>query len=273
MRVSVDRAQLFYSTRGKGPPCLVPTAIGTQPYEQLMPPALSERLTLAFVDLRGGGESTGDPTELTFDLLAEDLEAIRMDLGAERVAVLGHSILGALAIEYGRRRPRSVSHVIIAGTPPFGSMSRLSAEAAACFEEDASEERKQALRANLAGLPEGATLGQLMLAQTPARFFDARFDAAPLFAGAVARPRLLTHIMSSMTAAWDITAGADSLRVPLLITHGRYDYTVPCRLWEGVADRLPAATLRIFERSGHHPFFEEPEAFARTVTEWYRETC
>lgn len=57
-----------------------------------------------------------------------------------RVAVLGHSILGVLAIEYGRRFPGSVSHVIVVGTPPSGDMALLAAKSAAFFEEDASED-------------------------------------------------------------------------------------------------------------------------------------
>jgi pimeloyl-ACP methyl ester carboxylesterase len=72
-----------------------------------------------YVDLRGSGLSTGEPSQLTFDVLAGDLEAVRQDVGAERVVVLGYSILGALAIEYGRRRPVSVSHVITAGSSPL----------------------------------------------------------------------------------------------------------------------------------------------------------
>ncbi len=268
MIVSTGGADLFYSTRGTGPPCLVLSAIGTRPYEHLTPPPLSDRLTLVYADLRGGGQSTGEPADLTFDVLADDLEAIREDLRVPRIAVLGHSILGILAIEYGRRRPAHVSHVIVAGTPPAGDMARLSAKAAAFFEEDASEDRKQALRDNLARLPERPTLGQAMLAQTPTRFFDARFDAAPLFAGSIASPRLLQHLMGVLTAAWDVTSDPASLRVPMFIAHGRHDYTVPYVLWEGAVPRLPRATLRLFERSGHHPFFEEPEAFTQAVTEW-----
>ena len=111
MAVSVKGAELFYSTRGSGPSCLVLSAIGTEPYKRLTPPQLSDRLRLVYVDVRGSGRSTGDPTDLTFEVLAADLEAIRVDLGVDRIAVLGHSILGVLAIEYGRRRPASVSRV------------------------------------------------------------------------------------------------------------------------------------------------------------------
>lgn len=268
MKVSVKRAELFYSTRGSGPACLVLSAIGTEPYKRLTPPQLSDRLRLVYVDLRGGGRSTGDPTDLSFDVLAADLEAIRVDLGVERIAVLGHSILGVLAIEYGRRRPASVSHVIAVGTPPSGDMARLSAKSASFFEEDASEARKQLLRGNMAKLPSGASMGQTMLAQTPMRFYDARFNAAPLFAESDFKPGLLKHIMGTLTPEWNINVGSSSLCMPIFIALGRYDYTVPYVLWDGVAPKLPYATMQIFEQSGHQPFFEEPDRFSATLSEW-----
>jgi proline iminopeptidase len=268
MTVSINGAELFYSTRGDGPMCLVLSAIGAKPYERLTPSQLSDRLRLVYVELRGSGRSTGEPTDLTFDVLADDLEAIRIDLGVERIAVLGHSILGALAIEYGRRCPASVSHVIAVGTPPSGDMARLSAKAASFFEEDASEDRKRILRDNLAKLRADASLGQTVFAQTPMRFFDARFDAALLFAGADAKPRLVKHIMGTLTPEWDVTVGSSSLRVPIFIAHGRYDYTVPYVLWEGIAAKLPNATLQIFGQSGHQPFFEEPDRFIAALADW-----
>ncbi len=268
--VSVDGAELFYTTRGNGPVCLVLCSIGTKPYEIQMPSQLSDHLQLVFVDLRGGGRSTGEPSDLTFDVLASDLEAVRAALGAERVSVLGHSILGSLAIEYGRRCPDSVSHVITAGTPPFGDMARVSALATSFFEEDASEERKQVLRDNLAKLPPDASMGQFLFAQTPLRFFDAHIDAAPLFVEASAKPELITHLVGTLTAGWDVTTAAPPLRVPHFHAHGRHDYVVPHVLWEGVVDRLPTTTFRLFERSGHQPFFEEPEAFVESVMDWMK---
>jgi proline iminopeptidase len=268
MKVFTKGAELFYTTIGEGPVCIVLSAIGTKPYERMMPAQLSDRMKLVFVDLRGGGRSTGEASELTFDVLAEDLEAVRADLGVEKMAVLGHSILGVLAMEYGRRRPASVSHVIAAGTPPRGNMARLQAKATAFFEADASEDRKRALRENMAALPAGASLAQMVMAQAPMRFFDPRLDVAPLFAEAEAKPALLGHLMGALTHTWDITGAAESLRVPILLVHGRYDYTVPRALWDGIVERLPTATMEVFGRSGHHPFFEEPEKFASVVTEW-----
>ena len=268
MKVPAAGADLYYTVRGSGPLCLVLSGIGTGPYERMSPPALSAWFTLAFVDLRGSGRSTGDPADLTFDRLAEDLEAVRSDLDVPQVAVLGHSILGMLAIEYGRRKPGRVSHVIVAGTPPFGDLVRVSTTAAAFFEADASEDRKAVLRENHAHLPPDASVMDAMLADTPKRFFDPRFDAAPLFAGRVARPALLTHVMTTLGPRWDVSEGRDSLRVPLFVAHGRYDYVVPWTLWRDVAERLPDATLRLFEESGHQPFFEEPLRFAAELVAW-----
>jgi proline iminopeptidase len=266
--VSVKGAELHFSARGTGPTCLVLTGIGTRPYERQTPPELSDRLRLVYVDLRGSGRSTGEPADLTFDLLADDLEAVRNDLGLEQVCVLGHSILGALALEYGRRCPESVSHVIAVGTPPIGDMTQVATAANAFFEEDASQGRKQALRESLAGLPAGPSLRQALLAQSPRRFFDPRFDAAPFLPEASSNPRLLMHLLMTLLPRWDVRVGSSTLRVPTFIALGRYDYVMPHSLWEGVAPSLPNATLRVFLESGHQPFFEEPERFADEVKGW-----
>jgi len=268
MTVSVKGAELFYSKRGKGPVCLVPTAMGTEPYERQMPPQLSADRQLVFVDLRGGGRSTGDPSVLSFDQVAEDLEAVRVDLGADSVSVLGHSILGALAIEYGRRCPQTVSHVVAVGTPPRGDMEWLLSAAMEFFERDASEERKAAWRDNLAELPPGTPFERSFPAQAPLRFFDYRTDMTALYEGAVMRPELLGHLFGSLTKDWDVTVDPGSLEVPILLAHGRYDYTVPHSPWEEIEPLLPTATRRLFSRSGHQPFYEEPDEFARVMTEW-----
>jgi proline iminopeptidase len=243
---------MHYDLRGHGPAVLVPSAIGARPYQRQLPAALDEHFTMVFVELRA------EP--LDFDGFADDFEAVRRAIGAERVAILGHSVLGMLAIEYARRRPERVSRAIAVGTPPRGDMRALQARSSAFFAERASAERKQILADNLARLPAGAPPAQAVLAQTPLRFFDPRFDAAPLFAEATPSPALLQHLLGTLAPSWDVTAGPP-LAVPLALAHGRHDYTVPHPLWDDVLPRLPTARLEIFEQSGHQPFVEEPERF------------
>jgi proline iminopeptidase len=268
MIVSVEGAEIFYATRGTGVPCIMPSLVGTKPMESLTPAPLADRFQFTYVDVRGGGRSTGEPSDLTFDVLARDLDAVRADLGVDRVAVLGYSIGGALAVEYGRRFPAHVSHVILAGTPPSGDMGRLAAASTRFFEEDGSEERKQILRENIARLPPGTPPAAAVLAQTPMRFFDPRADVRALYVGSEFNPRLLEHVLGTLLARWDITSDVGSLRVPTFIAHGRYDYVVPHVMWDGIVETLPSTTFSLFERSGHQPFFEEPQRFADAVVEW-----
>jgi len=267
MNVKVDGAELHCTAHGTGPVCLVLTGIGTRPYER-QTAALTRRLSLVYVDLRGSGRSSGEASDLTLERVAEDLEAVRTQLRTERVAVFGHSVLGVLAIEYGRRRPSSVSHVIAVGTPPSGNMAVLAAKAKVFFEQDASDERKRVLRENLAALPPDAPLGQVFMAQTPLRFFDPRADAAPLFEGAEHRPAFLAHSLGPLTGSWDVREDTGAPSVPTFLALGRYDYIVPHVLWDGVVDELPAFKRHLFERSGHQPFVEEPERFEETLGAW-----
>ena len=74
--------------------------------------------------------------------------------------------------------------------------------------------------------------------------------------------------MGTLTLGWSVSDGSSSLRVPIFVAHGRYDYTVPYVLWDGVAKALPNATLQIFDQSGHQPFFEEPDRLAEALSEW-----
>ena len=214
------------------------------------------------------GRSTGSAADLTFDRVAEDVDAIRAHLGVDRVVVLGHSITGMLALECGRRRPERISHVIAVGTPPSGDMRALTARSAAFFEAEAGDDRKQRMQRNRAALPPEPSMRQMVLAQTPMRFHDDSVDAEGLFEGAVSSPELLTHIMGTLARGWTIAADPASLTVPVLIAHGHSDYTVPHVLWDGIPATLPDATFHLFEASGHQPFFEEPERFTAVVTEW-----
>lgn len=268
MGATARGADIHFTTRGAGPACLVLSSIGTAPYELQMPAALDARAQLVFVDVRGSGRSSGDVADLTFDVLAEDLEIVRRALGHEQVAVLGHSMLGAFALEYARRCPATVSHAIVVGTPPDGDMRALQAQGAAFFEQEASPARKQRLRDNLSHLDPATPPALAMLAQTPMRFYDPSFDAASIFVGAQVKPQVLMHILGTMLPGWSVSSAAPALRTPMLIAHGQHDYVVPWALWADIVKDLPTATLRVFEKSGHQPFFEEPAEFAAVFGDW-----
>jgi len=271
MLISTHEAEIHSVVRGEGPVCLVLSIIGTAPYERQLPAALDARLRLAFVDPRGGGRSTGHAADLSFDRLAADLDAVRAALGVQRVLLFGHSIVGMLALEAARRLGERAAGVIAVGLPPHGDVTALGAEGERRFAAEASAERQAILRDNLANLPADATPAQGMYAQTPLRFFDPRFDAPPLFVGAEIRPELFGRVLGELAPGWRAEDALDALGqagVPVLLAHGRHDYVAPVGFAEELAAGHPGTTLRIFERSGHQPFVEEPEVFVTAIVEW-----
>jgi pimeloyl-ACP methyl ester carboxylesterase len=55
------------------------------------------------------------------------------------------------------------------------------------------------------------------------------------------------------------------VRVPTLLLTGHYDPQMPPACAQELAAGIPNARLVLFERSGHYPFLEEPEAFWAAV--------
>src|SRR5439155_19360205 len=78
---------------------------------------LGDLLRLVYYDHRGNGRSGRPPVEtLTLAQLAADADALRAHLGLEKVAVLGHSYGGCVALQYALRYPRRLSHLFLVGT-------------------------------------------------------------------------------------------------------------------------------------------------------------
>jgi pimeloyl-ACP methyl ester carboxylesterase len=62
------------------------------------------------------------------------------------------------------------------------------------------------------------------------------------------------------------------LKVPVFFFLGRHDHWVPSACSVAYFDLLaaPSKTLRWFERSGHEPFVNEPDAFNAAMVERVR---
>ncbi len=58
-----------------------------------------------------------------------------------------------------------------------------------------------------------------------------------------------------------------SLRVPLLVAHGRQDYVVLPTMAEHVLETCPKATASWYDDVGHAPFLEDPARFNRELAE------
>jgi pimeloyl-ACP methyl ester carboxylesterase len=100
----------------------------------------------------------------------------------------------------------------------------------------------------------------------------ARFTARPIAIRdwfRPARPRAAWGTRVSRRLDYSRRLGL--VRAPTLVTVSRFDPQMPPACGEELARGIPNARLVPFERSGHYPFIEEPDAFWASVQSFLAE--
>jgi proline iminopeptidase len=269
--------QLGYEIEGKGPNALV---IGSAIYyPRIFSPHLRKHLRMIFVDHRGfaNGPQTISQEEYELDVVLDDIEKVRQELGLGKVIIMGHSGHGFMALEYAKKYPHNVSHVVnIAISPDLSPTSHQAADQ--YFRELATSERIAFLEENLKYLadeiqadPEKRFL-KFAIRNGPRTWFDYQFNAAPLWEGIHVNMPIIDHLWGVVFRDIDITHGLDKLDVPVFLALGRYDFLVaPASSWVPFLPHFKDLTLEIFEQSGHNPPYEEPDLFDTELLRWLAE--
>lgn len=266
--------ELGYVVEGEGRPALV---IGSAVYyPRTFSAELRRSLRMAFVDHRGFAPADGEVTAADFalDVVLEDVERVRRHLGLEQVVVVGHSGNGYIALEYAKRYPRHVTHVVLIATGPSHSPAH-AALTEAHWQEAVCPERKAKLDADLQHLPaeiEAAPEKRFVTfcIRLGARsWYDPAFDAAPLWEGVGVNMVGIDHLWGEAFRDLDVRAGLEGLEVPVLLALGRFDYLVtPHFAWEPYRAHFRDLTVRVFDRSSHTPQLEEPRLFDQELLGW-----
>ncbi|GIF17680.1 pimeloyl-ACP methyl ester carboxylesterase [Actinoplanes tereljensis] len=108
---SAAGTELHYELRGEGPPLICHPGGPGRPASYLDDLG-GVAHTLVLLDPRGTGESE-PATPCAFSDLADDLELLRVHLGAERLDVLGHSAGAWPVLAYAARHPSRVSRLVL----------------------------------------------------------------------------------------------------------------------------------------------------------------
>jgi proline iminopeptidase len=248
-------------------------------YPRVFSQTLREHLRLVFLDHRGfaAAPSPIDPTSFELETLIDDIERARQELGLERVAVMGHSGHAYMALEYGKKYSANVSHVVMIGIAP--DLSAASQEAAERYwQESVSPDRKAVFQANLQRLPD-AELAKRPLSERfiqtyirngPKIWFDPKFDSTPLWEG-VELNEVVERVWGEVFPKIDLTQGLDTFDRPVFLSLGRYDFLVaPPSSWDPLRPHFRNLTVRVFERSGHTPQYEEAALFDAELLGWMK---
>lgn len=267
-----DGTRLHYRVHGDGEPLLVVPGGPMRSADYLGDlGGLSERRSLALLDLRGTGASAApaDPASYRCDRQVGDVEALRAELGLDRIDLLGHSAGAELAVLYAARHPGRIRTLTLVtpGLLPLGLVVT-------------GEQRREAVAAR-AGEPwypaameafDRAVAGTATDADwellTP--FTYGRWDAAAQ-AHAAAGARQSNDEAARIyrdPAAFDPAATAAALTeldAPVLVMAGELDGGPRPETVAAAAAFFPKGTSVVRPGAGHFPWLDDPAGFTAAV--------
>lgn len=266
-----DGTRLAYHLRGAGDPLVVLPGGPMRASAYLGDlGGLVRHRRLVLPDLRGTGESEvpADPASYRCDRLVDDVEALRRELGLERMDLLGHSAGGSLAMLYAARYPDRVARLVLVTVTPRA----LDLPATA-------EERLAAARLR-AGEPwfehafpvfKAWLAGERDFDDALVPFFYGRWDATA--AAHAAREEAETNEVAAdvygSEGAYDppaTRAALARLTAPVLVLAGELDGGPSPALARRAAAVLPHARCVVQPGAGHYPWLDDPEWFTDRVT-------
>src|SRR5215211_6882151 len=267
-----DGTRLTYHQAGEGRPliCLPGGPMQASAYLGDLG-GLSEHRSLVSLDLRGTGESAvpADPASYRCDRLVDDVEALRVHLGLDRIDLLGHSAGAALALLYAARHLDRVSRLTLVNPSP---------RAVGLEVTDLDRRQVAELRRGEAWFPDAfAALQRIWSGGATAADWNA---IAPFTYGrwdAVTQAHLAREASQTNTdaAAVYYSAGAldpqatrtslAHLRAPVLVVAGEYDVALPPKCAAEYAGLFGQAELAVQPGGGHYPWLDDPEWLVQTL--------
>lgn len=226
---------------------------------------------IIFYDQRGTGKSSvvEKDGQCTLADQLTDLEALQEHLEYDQIDILGHSWGGFLGMAYTARYPKKVRRLILVDSAApriedtvilFKNIfpETVERQNAVAFAEELGDE--DAIQADLAEYDK-------MLCYSPEKrdAWVAQVD-----------PASFRHHVSQMlfqdAQRFNLNPELKKFRQPTLVISGRYDINVAPSVAYAIHHSIPNSRFEVFERSGHLPWFEEPEPFAHVVDQFLSES-
>ena len=261
--VSAGGAKLHIVERGQGLPLFVlhgGPGMESNYFRPYLEP-LEAAFRVVYIDQPGQGlsERFAPSRPYTMPQAVEAIEALRVALGYDRIALLGHSYGGFVAQLYAQRFPQSLAALVLVDTAASADWN---AEANANINRVATPEQR--------GL--GLSLSDdERIRRVLALYFDppdqARADA--FMDKLISSPQAWRQLTATPEfQSFDMRPHHGSMRVPTLVVVGENDMITTPGQARTIAAGIPGARLEVFPRTGHNPFVEETAAFNALVRDF-----
>lgn len=256
-----DGLALHYLSEGRGGAVLLLHGLGgfAEAWRHNLP-VLGRHARVIALDLPGFGRSAKPRGPYPLAFFAGAIESFRNELGLERLALIGHSLGGAVGVAYAVAYPARVERVALLGAVVPG------------FDYRASWVYRLLAAPGLGELLAGCLwpgLLRVALAQCFARPEPEEVDflVRTSYADRTSPEGQAAFLSTLRSVSADFVAENERYRaalgvlaLPVLLVHGFKDRVVPVAHSKAVASALPNAQVRWLEGCGHFPQIECREA-------------
>lgn len=212
------------------------------------------------------------PEMWTVELYLDEVNAVRAALELDHVHLLGQSWGGMLAMEYALTQPVGLESLTVASSP--ASMIQWVQEANRLRGNLPPTVQTALLKHEEAGTfddPEYVKAMQVFYDRHVCRVVPNPEYVTRSFASIGVNPEVYHtmngpsefHVIGTLKQ-WDIIDRLGEIRVPTLVTSGRFDEATPL-IASTVHKGIPGSRWEIFEASSHMPHAEEPERYRAVV--------
>jgi pimeloyl-ACP methyl ester carboxylesterase len=234
---------------------------------------LARRHTVLAVDLPGHGASVPGAGDYSLGTLAAGLRDLLVALGHERATLVGHSLGGGVAMQFGYQFPEITERLVLVSSGGLGPEVSAILRAAALPGADRFIAGTAAL---------GSTVGPVIAAAVRVVGLRPTADVEEVargYASLVDRDRrtaFLTTLRGVIGTKGQRVHAGDRLYlaegVPVLIIWGSRDPIIPVQHGKNAHEAIPGSRLEIFEGIGHLPQVEAPAHFIAVLEQFIAET-
>jgi proline iminopeptidase len=225
---------------------------------------LAKTRKVVLYDQRGVGRSSPIARGQSCTLLdqIEDLEALRAQIGAERIDLLGHSWGGYLVMAYAARYPQHIQHLLIvdSAAPKFSDTVFLFKDV---FPEGVAREDAVEFASRMGD--KSARVRSLREYFSMLFYSPEKRDAALAKMADVDENVEVNETIEHDLERFDLNPELAKYNFPTMVMTGRYDINVAPVVAYKIHKAIPGSQFVVFDQSGHLPFYEEPEKFLRSV--------
>lgn len=255
---------------GSGPAILLIHGIGDNSTTwHAVQTALAQRFTVIAPDLLGHGRSDKPRADYSVAAYANGMRDLLSVLDIDRVTVVGHSLGGGVAMQFGYQFPQLLDRLILVGA---GGVTKDVNAALRIASLPLGSEALALLRLpmvlpalQLVGRAAGTLFGSTGVGRDIPDMLRILADLPePTASAAFARTlRAVVDWRGQVVTMLDRCYLTES--VPVQLIWGASDSVIPVDHARLAHSAMPGSQLEIFEGSGHFPFHDDPEHFVEVV--------